>query len=103
MSDPNLPNHPDQEYANLKYPGGASPVFFIQITDQKHLDQFKLVDRLWQNPVIRQYCRLGQSFGFDQTRLWPDQSYPAFRVAGGTENEEEVRKLAEAFKESLHS
>lgn len=100
-SHPNLPNHPNQEYVNLKYPDGVSPVFFIQVTDSQHLDQFRLTDKLWQNPVIRQYCRLGQSFGFDHTRIWPDPNYPAIRIAGGTEREMGIHQLAEAFRDSL--
>lgn len=98
---PNLPDHLNQEYANLKYPFGASPLFFIQATNLKHLDQFQLTEKLWENPLVRCYCRLGQSFGFNQTRLWPDSSYPSLRVAGGTESKEEINVLAAAFRANL--
>lgn len=98
---PNLQTHPNHKDANFRFPFGAAPVLFIQITDLGDYDQFTLTKRLWENAVIRKYCRLGQSFGFDHTRIWPDSNFPAIRVAGGTESEENMEQLAQAFNRVL--
>lgn len=100
ISHPNVEPHPNKGYADARFPNGASPVFFIQILDGD-ISQFQVAERLWDNPRIQEFCRLGQSFGFNETRIWPDQSYPAIRIAGGTEDEDSLRLLEDAFYESL--
>ncbi|OGE15494.1 hypothetical protein A3F00_00825 [Candidatus Daviesbacteria bacterium RIFCSPHIGHO2_12_FULL_37_11] len=96
---PNLDSYEKSEFVNSKYPHGCSPVFFLGCLGE--LNQFELTERLWENPIIRKYCNLGQSFGFDRTRIWPDPHFDVIRIAGGTENKAEIQELSEAFKETL--
>lgn len=98
---PNLPNHPNFEYAYFNSPEGLAPLFFIQLPLAGKLDQFSLTEKLWQNSAVKRYYQLGQSFGFDHTRIWPDPNYPAIRISAGTEGDEEIQELAEAFKNTL--
>lgn len=97
---PNLPTHPSYEYAKRKFPQGAAPFFFI-IPISDRLDQYKITQALWDNETVRRFCKLGQSFGFDNTRIWPDDRFPVVRVAGGTEDINKIGLLREAFKEAL--
>ena len=46
-------------------------------------------------------CDLGQSFGFDRTRLWPDDDSPVLRVSGGVYAQKEQAQLENAFYEVL--
>lgn len=85
-------------YPDSQIGQGISPVLFLT---SPHIDQFKVTERLWEQEVVRRYCDLGQSFGFDRTRLWPDSSYPTIRIAGGMENQEGLEQLSSALKEVL--
>lgn len=98
---PNLPNHPNSRYANSSSPDGASPVFFIQPTDLGDDSHYQIAEQLWGNPVISSLCDLGQSFGFDRTRIWPDDNVPAVRISGGLYSEEEQTQLDKAFYKIL--
>lgn len=101
ISHPNLNSYHNCEYVNSKFPDGCSPVFFIDCLGE--LDQFEFTQRLWESSFIRKYCNLGQSFGFDRTRIWPDPNYPTIRIAGGTEDREDLEQLSLIFKGVLES
>lgn len=90
---PNLKNHPNFNYANAKFPQGSSPVLFLETIG--NLDQYDLAKKIWSNPLIRNYCELGQSFGFDKTRIWPDTNFPIVRIAGGTEKPEILEEICQ--------
>ncbi len=94
---PNLPSHPQFEYVKTAYPDGAAPVFFIQLTNFAENGHHELTRALWRNDTIRLMCELGQSFGFDKSRIWPDDHAPVVRVSGGTYLPKEEIELERAF------
>lgn len=98
---PNLPSHPNYELASKQFPDGASPVFFIQSMGFNDEDQYAIAQALWDIPIIREKCELGQSFGFDKTRIWFDPSYASIRVSGGLEKPDQIEVLKRAFQEGL--
>ncbi len=81
VSHPLVPAHPNYEFAERELIDGSSPIFYIQCTGET--DQFELAKKLWSNPEIREHCELGQSFGFDTTRILPNLTYPIVRIAAG--------------------
>lgn len=101
VSHPNLPTHTNFEYANQVSPDGISPVFFILPTSATPEGQYKIAGRLWNHLVISRMCELGQSFGFDHTRIWPDDNSPALRISGGIYAQKEQAELERAFYEAL--
>lgn len=102
VNHPNLPTHPNNEYANSCSSDGISPVFFIVPSDfGSRGGHYQIAERLWENPVISSLCELGQSFGFDKSRIWPDDNSPVVRISGGIYSEEDQRRLDEAFYEVL--
>ena len=101
ISHPNLPTHTNFEYANQVAPDGISPVFFILPTSGEPEGHYKIADRLWGHPVISRMCELGQSFGFDHTRIWPDDNSPVVRVSGGVYAQKDQAELERAFYEVL--
>lgn len=104
VSHPNLATHPNSQYANSRCPDGISPVFCIRpatLTDVKK--HYQIAEALWQNPAISSLCDLGQSFGFDRTRIWPDDNSPYVRISGGIYSEEAQAELDKAFSEVLSS
>lgn len=62
---------------------------------------FRITEKLWKNPVISSLCDLGQSFGFNRTRIWPDDNAPVIRISGGIYSPEEKMALDQAFAETL--
>jgi hypothetical protein len=56
---------------------------------------------LWDHPIIREYARLGQSFGFDETRIVIDENVNAIRIAGGATTDTEA--LGAALGEAIVS
>ncbi len=99
VSHPALPTHSNAELAAQSFPDGLTPVFFLQCVGNN--DQFDATEQLWQHPVIQDECELGQSFGFDKTRILPDAHYPCIRIAGGATTDTD--KLGRAFQEALLS
>lgn len=90
VSHPNLPTHPNYEYANKHMPDGASVVFYIECDDAK-----KVARKLHEK--IAGMVEYGGSFGFEKTRIaWFSDSL--IRVAGGNESPEELQKLLEAIE-----
>lgn len=102
---PFLSGHPNNEYTRAIYRNGGAPVFFINLTDAVLDDteqgHFILADILKTNPVIHELVELRQSFGFNETSMWPDSSSPSLRVAGGVERGKDMLHLERAFKETL--
>ncbi|KKQ10061.1 hypothetical protein A3E66_00060 [Candidatus Daviesbacteria bacterium RIFCSPHIGHO2_12_FULL_37_16] len=90
---PNLDSHPQSKLANRLFPDGVAPVFFADLS----IDQWSLTQALWENPNIREFGRLGQSFGFDSMRILPEESAPIIRISGGMEDEMVIFKLREEF------
>lgn len=90
---PNLDSHPQSEFANRLFSDGIAPVFFADLS----VDQWALTQALWENPYIREFGRLGQSFGFDSMRILPEESAPIIRISGGMEDEMVIFKLREEF------
>ncbi|MBI2338182.1 PLP-dependent transferase [Candidatus Daviesbacteria bacterium] len=99
VNHPNLPNHENSYYVNLHAPDGISPVLFLVPADlDSHV---RIAEALWSNLTISSLCDLGQSFGFDRTRIWPDDSSPVVRVSGGIYSEAEQAALDKAFYQVL--
>jgi cystathionine beta-lyase/cystathionine gamma-synthase len=78
---PQLPSHPNHEFAINKFPNGVSPVLYVRCGWDS--DQFDFTEQLWRHPDVRKHADLGQSFGFDRARILPDQHFPVVRIAGG--------------------
>lgn len=101
---PNLPAHPNSKYANLRSPEGISPVFFLVPEDLGVSESYyQLADKLRHHPLISALTDLGQSFGFDRTRIWPDDNSPILRISGGVYAQKEQTELERAFYEALGS
>ena len=94
---PNLPGHPNYSLAQAISHEGTSPVFYIN----NMTDQFKLTDLLFEDPVIRQYCEISQSFGFSNTRIYPYYGNTYVRIAGGAAPVEEIEELSAALTRAL--
>lgn len=94
---PNLPEHPNYPLAQAISHEGVSPVFYIN----NMTDQFKLTDLLFEDPVIRQYCEISQSFGFGNTRIYPYYGNTYVRIAGGATPAEEIEELSAALARAL--
>jgi len=95
VSYPNLPNHPNSDYANLHFPNGSASVFFITVDPSlgNHLD---LAKALCEHPVIgvkNGKTILAQSFGFSKTGIVFYRFDPYIRIAGGTESPERIEEL----------
>jgi cystathionine beta-lyase/cystathionine gamma-synthase len=93
---PGLTTHDNYAISAERYGGGATPLFFLQCTGP--YDQFCLAERLWSSPEVQRHTDLGQSFGFDRTRLLPDERAPAVRIAGGAYTD--VEALGAALQEA---
>lgn len=99
VSHPNLPGHSNYDYAQSRYPNGASPVFFIQPADPV-LSELMIAKAFERNGVIRDGW-IAQSFGFNKFGILYDRGY--VRVAGGLENPSQVARLQEQFNQALSS
>ncbi len=99
VSHPNLDTHRNKRIAEGVSGDGVSPLFYIICSGG--IDQFQLSCELIGNLVIRSLCELGQSFGFDRTRIFPDSNYPCVRISTGTEDEETALSVRSAFKEVI--
>ena len=92
VTHPNLAGHQNAEYVGRKFPDGASQVMFLLCQGEQ--SQYDLARALWENRYIQDFCDLGQSFGFDRTRIWPDSGFPTVRIACGTESTDITVNLA---------
>jgi len=97
---PILPNHENHDYYRQAYPHGGTPVFYV-VSNRRDRDQYDIGELLWTHPGVREQTRLGQSFGFEHTRIVTDENLPQVRIAGGSETDGEA--LGEAMAEALYS
>ena len=100
VGHPNLPNHPHHVYASRHYPIGASQCLFITDRRPGQENGEALLEALWE--VRPDQVKLGQSFGFDATRLWFNESSPAVRVSCGAKNAEALKSLAAMWAKKLN-
>ena len=99
---PNLETHANFEYCSQKFPEGCASAFFISCAGEEDA-QFALANVLWQSEIVRKYCDLGQSFGFERTRIWPYTGFPTVRISGGEETAEQIEELGEELEGILSS
>jgi cystathionine beta-lyase/cystathionine gamma-synthase len=98
IQHPAIPSHDNHELYTRAYPGGGAPVLYIF---SPHLDQYKVAELLWSNEEVRaEETRIGQSFGFDHTRIVADEDVGAVRIAGGAETDSAT--LGKALAEALY-
>ena len=105
---PNMESHPHSAYANLHFPNGSTPLFYIQASDSlkvtpKGKTQYEIAEALNAVPFIHENCELGHSFGLPKTRIFPDSMGPYVRIAAGAEDEKTAEKLRASFKEAMSS
>ncbi len=99
VSHPSLPTHDNYEFAHAIKLNHASPVLFLQCIG--NTNQFELTRTLWQSEGVRKHAKLGQSFGFDHTRIFPDETAPAIRIAPGAYSD--IESLAGELQTALRS
>ncbi len=97
ISHPVLPHHTNHDFYTTQYPDGGTPLFYIQ---SDRFDQFEIGALLWDNDDVREQAQLGQSFGFDHSRIVYDEYVAAVRIVGGTETDGEA--LGEACAAALY-
>ena len=90
---PNLAVHPNTALSNSINPSGVTPVFYIN----NGSNQYELVDRLFDHPTIKKYCKISQSFGFDDTRIYPYYGSTYVRLAGGIESGGKIEEIGQAI------
>ncbi len=93
VSHPAVSTHRNHALYRRNYPVGGTPVFYIKPS----VNYCELATQLWRHPAVRRHARLGQSFGFDETRILIDENAGAIRIAGGAESDVDV--LASALVE----
>lgn len=98
INHPGIPSHDNYQLYRGQYPDGGSPVLYIE---SGKIDQYEIAELLWANPEVRKQAKLGQSFGFDHTRIVADENIAAVRIAGGAETD--AAAFAEACAEALFS
>ncbi|MDE1767786.1 MAG: PLP-dependent transferase [Candidatus Micrarchaeota archaeon] len=104
---PNLSTHPNSTYANLHFPNGATPLFFIQTTDPYKVagprgrSRDEIARVLEANDMINNYVDKGHSFAKKRTTVFPDRDSEVIRISAGVEGPGEIRELKEALRESL--
>lgn len=96
FSHPGLPHHDNHDLYVQQYPRHGTPLFYIQ---SGVFNQYEVAERLWTNPDVRAQAQLGQSFGFDHTRIVADENVGAVRISGGAETDGQI--LGEALAEAL--
>lgn len=96
---PNLPNHPNYEFASEHFPYGAAPVFFIQPA-VPFLSVIDIAKQFEQSGVLKD-CHLAQSFCFDKTGVSFDAKGEYLRVAGGLEDSTLAQRLRDGFRQAL--
>lgn len=96
INHPGLDIHDDHERFTQQFPDGGVPAFYVY---SELYDQYKLAERLWEHPGVREQCDLGQSFGFNMTRIVADENVRAVRIAGGADINAEA--LGKALGEAL--
>lgn len=98
VSHPSLKEHDNYKLATeLGLPDGGSPVLFLQPLVPSAF--MELTSRIWEDKLVKDNSKLGQSFGFDHTRILPERNSGTVRVAGGAETN--VEELGEGFRRAL--
>lgn len=91
VSHPNLPTHPNFEYAEKNIPDGATPVFYISC------------DNAWETAKkleeagLKGKVEYGGSFAFEKTRIGIFGK-DIIRIAAGNESPEELQKILEVIE-----
>lgn len=91
VSHPNLPEHPNYEYASQNFSEGASALFYVLCEDSLETARV-LAEKLGDQ------IEFGGSFGFEKTRFLPLPG-GILRIAGGNESPEELEKILEKIIE----
>lgn len=98
VSNLSLVDHDNyQLVSELDLPDGGSPVLFLMpTTPGTHWD---LTRKIWSSSDVQAQADLGQRFGFDRTRILPDDRAGTIRISGGADTD--ALALGEAFREAL--
>jgi cystathionine beta-lyase/cystathionine gamma-synthase len=92
VSYPNLPTHPNYEYASKNMPEGASGLFYLVCDNAfetaKQLEEAGLAGRI----------EYGPSFGLEKTRFAIFTDDKILRIAGGNESPEDLLKILEIIE-----
>lgn len=106
VSFPELPDHPNHEYARQELTNGVSPVVFIDhpTSYMEEDGARKFFKDITEHPAVREQIEagqvfLGQSFGFQEATLLYDPNATQVRIAGGYGIDSE--KLGKALCEAL--
>ncbi len=100
VSNPALFSHDNFALGKeLGLPNGGSPVSFIQPLSLEPGSHIKIASEIWSKECVKDNACLGQSFGFDQTRLLIERRSNTIRVAAGAETD--VEELGEGFRKAL--
>lgn len=97
ISYPAVPAHPNHDFYTQHFPRGGAPILYIV---SNKVDQYELAEELWQHEGVRDQAKLGQSFGFDHTRIVADENVPAVRIAGGADTD--AQRLGQDLAEALY-
>lgn len=92
---PNLASHPDKERADNISSDGLVSMFYIDI--ETDVDPDKFVEELHKKAGGR--IKIGGSFGHPDTWILPMEN--TIRIAVGSEDEKDFRKVAKIFKDVL--
>ncbi len=97
IQHPALPGHDNHELYERVFPVGGAPLLYVF---HDGIDQYEVAERLWASDTVREQARLGQSFGFEHTRIVADEDVGAVRISGGSETD--GKALGEACAEALY-
>lgn len=97
VTHPAIDWHDNHELALHQHPKGSAPLLFLQCTGEA--DQFDLANRIWSNDDVRKCANLGQSFGFDEARILPDEIGRTVRISSGAYTD--VERLGDALVEAV--
>lgn len=97
ISHPAVAGHENHGLYESAYPHGGSPIMYVY---SAKITQQQILEKLWDHPGVREQARLGQSFGFDEARLVPDEFASTVRIAGGAYTD--GKALGEACAEALY-
>lgn len=91
VSHPNLPTHPNYEYAEKNMPDGATAVFYVQCDDA-----WETAKKL-EEAGLKGKVEYGGSFAFEKTRVGVFGK-DIIRIAAGKESPEELQKILEVLE-----
>lgn len=91
-SYPNLPTHPNYEYASEKMPEGAAGVLYL--TCDNAWETAKKLEKAG----LKGKVEYGASFGFEKTRFGVFTDDRILRIAGGNESPEEILEILKVIE-----